>query len=127
MVVADQVGPLTGAEQAALARWEQACRESLAGDFCTQCERCLPCPAFIDIPEILRLRNLAVAFGMNEYASFRYNLLNGTDEWFHGHPGDHCTECGECLPRCPEHLDVPRLLFSAHDTLKTGTGRRLWS
>ena len=37
-----------------------------------------------------------------------------------------CTECGECLPRCPEKLDIPGLLFDAHDLLKTGSGRRLW-
>ena len=63
---------------------------------------------------------------MTEYGSFRYNLLNGDDNWFHGHPGDHCTECGACLPRCPESLAIPRLLFDTHDRLKTGTARRLW-
>lgn len=127
MVVADQVGPLTDAEIAALGRWDRAQRDRLGRDFCTVCQKCLPCPQFIDIPEILRMRNAAVAFGMTDYGSFRYNLLNGSDDWFHGHPGDHCTECGECLPRCPEHLDIPRLLFDAHDLLKTGTGQRLWA
>lgn len=124
--VADQAGPLTDQERTALERWERACRQRLGADFCTQCRECLPCPQFIDIPEILRLRNVAVAFDMTEYGSFRYNLLDGTDDWFHGWPGDHCTECGQCLPRCPEHLDIPRLLFDAHDLLKTATGRRLW-
>lgn len=126
MVVADEAGPLTRDERSAFERWARAHREALGADFCTQCGDCLPCPEFIDIPEILRLRNAAVAFGMREYASFRYNLLNGSDDWFHGHPGDHCTECGKCLPRCPEHLDIPRLLFNSHDTLKTAAGRRLW-
>jgi predicted aldo/keto reductase-like oxidoreductase len=127
MVVADQGGPLTESERAALDRWEQRHRQALGGDFCTQCQKCLPCPQFIDIPELLRLRNAAVAFGMTDYGSFRYNLFNGGDDWFHGHPGDHCTECGDCLPRCPEHLEIPRLLFDVHDTLKTGAARRLWA
>lgn len=127
MVVADAGGPLSEAERSALVRWEQTRREVLGRDFCTQCQDCLPCPRFIDIPEILRLRNAAVAFEMTDYGSFRYNLFNGSDDWFHGHPGDHCTECGDCLPRCPEHLEIPRLLFDAHDTLKTGTARRLWA
>jgi len=63
---------------------------------------------------------------MTEYGSFRYNLLDGSNDWFHGHPACRCTECGECLPRCPEKLDIPRLLFDAHDLLKTKAGKRLW-
>lgn len=126
LVVADDVGPLTEQEKAALARWERTIRERLGADFCTQCGRCLPCPESIDIPEILRLRNVAVGLDMKEYGSFRYNLLDGSHDWFHGWPGNRCTTCGECLPRCPEKLDIPRLLFDAHKRLKTGIGRRLW-
>ena len=126
MVVADQAGPLTPAETAALGRWEHALRERLGTDFCTQCGKCLPCPESIDIPEILRLRNAAVALDMHEYGSFRYNLLDGTNDWFHGWPGNRCTKCGDCLRHCPERLEIPRLLFDAHKRLKTGIGRRLW-
>lgn len=126
MAAADATGPLTDAERAALDRWAAAYRERLGGDLCTLCQDCLPCPAFIDIPEVLRLRNIAVAFDMHNYGSYRYNMLNGSNDWFHGWPGDHCTECGECLPRCPEKLDIPRLLFDTHDLLKTGAGHRMW-
>jgi predicted aldo/keto reductase-like oxidoreductase len=122
----DSVGPLSEAEKAVLARWAKVHREALGDDFCTQCQQCLPCPEAIDIPEILRLRNAAVAFGMTEYGSFRYNLLDGSHDWFHGHPAYRCTECGQCLPRCPEKLDIPRLMFDAHDLLKTEAGKRLW-
>ncbi len=126
LAVADDVGPLTDQEKAALDRWERTIRQRLGADFCTQCGRCLPCPEFIDIPEILRLRNAAVGLDMTEYGSFRYNLLDGSHDWFHGWPGNRCTKCGDCLPRCPEKLDIPRLLFDAHKRLKTGIGQRLW-
>lgn len=126
MAVADDVGPLTEPEKAALDRWDQTIRGRLGKDFCTQCGRCMPCPEFINIPEILRLRNAAVGLDMREYGSFRYNLLDGSNDWFHGWPGDHCTRCGVCLPRCPEKLAIPDLLFDAHKMLKTGVGKRLW-
>jgi len=127
MATADDVGPLTEAERAALQRWEDHRRAALGADFCTECQKCLPCPEGIDIPELLRLRNAAVAFDMLEYGTFRYNLLDGGFDWFHGPTGDHCTECGQCLPRCPEKLEIPRLLFDTHDQLKRGRGRRLWA
>ncbi len=127
LVVADEVGPLTETERAAFERWERVYRDAQGDDYCTQCHDCLPCPERVDIPEVLRLRQAATAFDMREYGSFRYNLLDGSDDWFHGPAAYCCTECGDCLPRCPEKLDIPRLLFESHDLLKTGSGNRLWS
>jgi predicted aldo/keto reductase-like oxidoreductase len=127
LVVADQTGPLTEEEQRRLAGWQQQVHDALGPDYCTVCHECLPCPQHVNIPEVLRLRNMEVAFGTHEYGAFRYNLLDGDDDWFHGHTGHRCTECGECLPRCPENLDIPRLLFDAHDRLKGKPGKRLWA
>jgi uncharacterized protein len=93
-------------------------------DFCSQCHACLPCPEDINIPEILRLRNLAMAYEMVDYGKYRYRMLENAGHWFPGQRGHHCTECGDCLPRCPQH--IPELLFDADDRLKSGNGRRLW-
>jgi uncharacterized protein len=84
---------------------------------CTYCSECLPCPEDINIPEILRFRNLLQAYEMKDYGKFRYNMLEGKGHWFPGHFAFACTECGECLPKCPEKLDIPRLLFETHDQL----------
>ncbi len=93
---------------------------------CSQCYACLPCPENIAIPEILRLRNLAVGYDMTQYGEYRYGMLENAGHWFPGQKGNRCTECGDCLPRCPEQLDIPRLLKDAHQKLNGSPRRRLW-
>jgi len=84
---------------------------------CTLCNQCLPCPENINIPEILRFRNLVEAYEMKDYGRFRYNMLEGQGHWFPGTFSFHCTECGDCLPRCPENLNIPTLLMETHKKL----------
>ncbi len=84
---------------------------------CTLCNECLPCPENINIPEILRFRNLIEGYNMLDYGRFRYNMLEGQGHWFPGKFAFHCTECGDCLPRCPESLDIPKLLMETHKKL----------
>ncbi|MEN9270082.1 MAG: aldo/keto reductase [Thermostichales cyanobacterium HHBFW_bins_127] len=93
---------------------------------CQQCYACLPCPEQIPIPEILRLRNLVGAFDLKGFAQYRYNMLGQAGHWFPGVTGNHCSDCGECLPRCPSHLDIPKLLRDTHRQLYTRPIRRLW-
>jgi uncharacterized protein len=92
-------------------------RAVLGDTYCTMCYECLPCPELIHIPETLRLRNMALTFDMTEFGKYRYNLFSRGGHW---HPGDQataCTECGDCLPRCPEKLDIPKLLMETHRLL----------
>jgi len=125
--VADQVWPLSAAEKQAITTLERAQAEALGRDRCHQCHQCLPCPEAINIPEVLRLRNLAIAYDMKAFGQYRYGMFENAGHWFPGQRGNRCTDCGDCLPRCPEQLNIPDLLRETHLRLRGKQRRRLWS
>ncbi|MGG6263785.1 aldo/keto reductase [Leptolyngbya sp. AN03gr2] len=101
-------------------------RTAIDPDQCSQCFACLPCPESIHIPEVLRLRNLATAYDMTQFGEYRYRMFENAGHWFPGNKANRCTDCGDCLPKCPEKLDIPKLLRETHDRLNGKPGRRLW-
>ncbi|AUC61315.1 Aldo/keto reductase family [Cyanobacterium sp. HL-69] len=124
--VADNDYPLTDEEKRSFNNIEQNLQRTLTTQKCSQCYQCLPCPENINIPEVLRLRNLGVGLDMTDFASYRYQMFENAGHWFWGNKGDKCTDCGDCLPRCPENLSIPDLLRDTHSRFKGSQGRRLW-
>lgn len=128
LVVAGDDAPLRDAELQIAARLEAEARAQLGATLCTQCYACLPCPQDIQIPEMLRLRNLALAYDMTGFGSYRYKMFENASHWFPGKKATACNDCGDCLPRCPEKLAIPALLRETHDLLFSGEeGRRKWA
>jgi hypothetical protein len=117
---------LSDAHHAALSRLQAAERERLGAEACGQCRACLPCPNAVPIPELLRLRNLAIGHGMNAFAQERYNLIGRAGHWWEELNASACQRCGDCLPRCPNQLPIPDLLADTHQRLAAAPRRRLW-
>jgi uncharacterized protein len=124
--LADADGPMSMAEHAALGRLAAAAQERLGPQHCGQCRACLPCPMAVPIPELLRLRNLAIGHGMEAFAKERYNLIGRAGHWWETVDARACERCVACLPRCPHGLAIPDLLSQTHDLLAANPRRRLW-
>ena len=84
-------------------------------------------PGQINIPWILRLRNLALAYDMIEYGKMRYNLLGNGGHWFPGNKADKLDELdlAECLRRSPNAARIPVALADAHELLAGEERKRL--
>lgn len=119
-------GARTRLEKEALERLAAAAARRLGPDRCGQCRACLPCPQAVPIPELLRLRNLALGHGMTAFATERYNLIGRAGHWWEQLDARACERCGACLPRCPHGLAIPDLLAHTHALLAAPPRRRLW-
>ncbi|NEP79967.1 MAG: aldo/keto reductase [Okeania sp. SIO3B3] len=76
-------------------------------------------PGNINIPVILWLRNLAIAYDMVEYSKMRYNLLGNGSHWFPGANAEELEkyDLSECLANSPHAEKIPDILQDAHKLL----------
>lgn len=85
---------------------------------CTGCQYCMPCPYGINIPGIFRFYNNSVNQGtyvaskeQEHYAKARRKFLLAYDEAIPTvRQADHCIQCRQCEPHCPQHIRIPREL-----------------
>ncbi|WP_320667237.1 aldo/keto reductase [Prochlorococcus sp. MIT 1307] len=119
-------GPLTMLEKNTIKNLRDEGNRRLGKDLCGQCEKCLPCPNSVPIPEILRLRNLLIGHDLTAFTEERYNLIGKAGHWWEELDASACKSCGECVPRCPNNLNIPKLLEETHERLAAKPRKRLW-
>ena len=105
--------PLTAEERAELAR-RAAALEGEGRQFCTQCGYCMPCKNGVSIKGIFNLMTRARLFGLNEWARTSYAAMKAEAR------ADRCVLCGECEPKCTNHMAICEELERAHAFLTGG-------
>jgi len=81
--------------------------------YCSGCGYCKPCPQNVDIPAIFDLYNNGRVYG----------FWDASKGWYKGHcekktDASQCTECGVCVEKCPQKIDIPAELKKAGAALK---------
>ena len=93
---------------------------------------CMPCPYGLDIPGIFVHYNKCVNKGnvpesqqAENYQKARRAFLVGYDRSVPRlRQANHCIQCRECIPHCPQQIDIPRELQRVDnfvEKLKQGT------
>jgi len=70
--------------------------------FCRRCDYCQPCTEEIPIQQVLGLRSMVKRMG--EGLLQRPYIKDGIEK------AKNCSECGECMERCPYELPIPDLI-----------------
>lgn len=79
---------------------------------CTGCEYCMPCPNNVYISGIFADYNESVMFENFDSAKRSYMFTKRSDE-----DATHCTQCGLCLSKCPQKINITEWLQEAHNKL----------
>ncbi len=87
---------------------------------CTACRYCMPCPYDVEIPSVFTVYNKLVMDSnipskedqsAEEYATKREAFAKAfREEFASGGNATQCVGCGECLEKCPQHLQIPDLM-----------------
>lgn len=83
---------------------------------CTQCKYCEPCPNGVNISFIFENLQRYQIYGIREQARNNYSLI-GKVPWAKGKDASACAECGECLEKCPQGVEIIDQLKKAHEIL----------
>ncbi len=81
---------------------------------CTGCNYCMPCPKGIYIPDAFKLYNEKYLFQEKQFKIINKSFINyiGNLMGITGqrHDANLCNQCGACIRKCPQHINIPKQL-----------------
>ncbi|MCC4769907.1 aldo/keto reductase [Methanosarcina sp. DH2] len=118
--IADEAYPnsLTEAELQLVKRVTSKYRELMKVS-CTGCRYCMPCPAGVNIPLCFEEYNNLYLVDDPAGERFLYaarlgGVVTAGDPEF----ASLCVQCGKCVEKCPQHIDIPTVLESVVEELE---------
>ncbi|NVM36945.1 MAG: aldo/keto reductase [Candidatus Lokiarchaeota archaeon] len=98
---------------------------------CTSCRYCLPCPNGVSISWIFRLLNDLGYWGerRRDRILIFYNRMAKNPEILEKRLSEEeevegaaslCIQCGECLEKCPQQIDIPDIMKKANGIFEEG-------
>lgn len=123
---ASGVGILSPGELDTIAELTEAFRESILVP-CTACRYCMPCPFGVNIPGNFAILNNVYAersplrrlLAKRSYGKLAANEKRLDEEKSNGR-ATMCTECGICIPKCPQSIDIPVELKMVEAAVRKG-------
>ena len=102
---------------------ERSILDSVATEFralemipCTSCRYCMDCPAGVDIPRVFGIYNYYMTINAVNTAQAPISFRNRYRTLTESQQAHNCTECGKCVDRCPQGIDIPKSMNEIADT-----------
>ena len=118
------VNSLSGEENEVIDRLAEIYRKKILVP-CTACEYCMPCPHGVNIPQNFAILN-TLSFEQSGIRRFQTRrgyrkMVGNPDQVSENNPNGNasiCTECGICVEKCPQEINIPVELEKVHAILR---------
>ena len=113
----EDIKPLNDEEHEIIKKVVEIINNNIAVE-CTGCNYCLSsCPENIVIPELFQIYNHQMIQNTDNFTAYGNAYINYAKSGEHGLAGD-CIKCQACIPKCPQHINIPEELVKVRDTFE---------